>query len=191
MSRFKSPLLDPTQVKSYLIIDMPNFIDYDISEALMPTRIGLTSLAFGFSAATMPEVEIVTEQVNQGIMVPPIDIITGVTIGSVTLTRGVYVVDAEFYNWVRMAAAGETYGGMFRRDLLIILFKERVGFKIPDIPLLPKGIPFRAYFMSDVIPVRYKPGSDLQGDSSELSLQEIELKPQNMYQVDAGSLLGL
>ena len=151
---------------------------YDFSEALSPLRLGFSNLpvAAGYSNMSMPEITVETQDVNQATAQAPTKIILGASIGSITLSRAVYLLDDDFYQWVRMAVQGKTYKGMFRRDLLMIWFSERVR-------LGPLPAPLKAFLLVDVIPLSYKPGSDFDPSSSAVSLQELVLFPADYQEV--------
>lgn len=189
-------LLEPVQGRQFQVFDIPNFEDYDVEESILPVRLGAVTLAFGFTQVTAPELILEAQPIEQGLVIPPIDIITGVTVGSITLSRGVYIIDPEFYDWIRMAERGVTYSGVFRRNLLLVWFHDRLTLGsftyVPGFaPSVGGGppVPFRAILLKDVIPIRYKTATDFDASASEISLQELELKPRDFENIDVGQLI--
>jgi hypothetical protein len=177
-------IYEPVQSRQFFVIDAPTKLeDYDLSESVLPTRLGPVSLLAGMTTVSVPDVTVETQMITEAIFDAPVDVAMGVNFSSITLTRGVYLIDAEFYDWIRMFVRGETYTGMFRRDLLVVWFHERQEMS-DGVPL-----PIRVTLCRDVIPIRYKGGSDFDANSSEISIQELELKPRDFENIDPGQLV--
>lgn len=99
---------------------------------------------FGFSSITAPELNLEVQTITEGNWFYPRKVITGGSVSPVTLTRGVYFLDAEFWRWIHAGlhgdpqlsnltqADGVTLGGIPgptpRRSMVLIHFFSRSPF---------------------------------------------------------------
>lgn len=71
----------------------------------------------GFSSITSPQLTLETEEIRPGNKSTPVTVIKSGKVEDITLQRGVFVGDNEFYQWIRQAQYGR---GLYRRTLLLI-----------------------------------------------------------------------
>src|ERR1039458_5480990 len=224
----RANLTDPAQSSKFMIFDVPLFGNgYDASEALLPLRLPYSAV-LGAQSITMPEYTLTLDEINEGTLDTAIRVVIGAAVNNITLTRAVYVVDKEFFNWIRMTASGKANSEVFRRDLVLVWFHNAIGVStgahtgigmvdkefLNWIRMTASGkansevfrrdlvlvwfhnaigvstgahtgigmvdnprVPFKAWYLKDTIPVRYKPGADFDANSSAISIQELELAP--------------
>ena len=191
-------LTDPSQSSKFMIFDVPSFGNgYDASEALLPLRLPYSAV-LGAQSITMPEYTLTLDEINEGTLDTAIRVVIGAAVNNITLTRAVYVVDKEFFNWIRMTASGKANSEVFRRDLVLVWFHNAIGVSTgahTGIGMVDNPrVPFKAWYLKDTIPVRYKPGADFDANSSAISIQELELAPRDIDELgllDLGALIGV
>lgn len=81
----------------------------------------------GFQSISAPGMAVQHREISPGNDPFPVSTPMGATNSNLTLQRGVYTGEQEFYNWVKQAVAGR---GLFRRDL--ILFQMHRMFSTTD-----------------------------------------------------------
>lgn len=193
----------------------------------------------GFSAISSPEMTLSTEEIKEGTDPFPHHVITGGTVNSITLAKGVSSFNSDFWRWITGCLMGE---GKFDGNVLDFL-KKTAKLKAPPIPgkrrnlmlmhltgislggltaamkeasgvinkikgglLMATGgavagldvagragdmighsteglidigissVPGKVYMLLDALPVRYKPGSDFEADSSDVSIEELDIQ---------------
>jgi phage tail-like protein len=194
----RANLTDPAQSSKFMIFDVPSFGNgYDASEALLPLRLPYSAV-LGAQSITMPEYTLTLDEINEGTLDTAIRVVIGAAVNNITLTRAVYVVDKEFFNWIRMTASGKANSEVFRRDLVLVWFHNAIGVSTgahTGIGMVDNPrVPFKAWYLKDTIPVRYKPGADFDANSSAISIQELELAPRDIDELgllDLGALIGV
>jgi len=202
---------------------------------------------FGFSAITAPEISLETQDVNEGNWYFTRKVVRRGSIGNITLSRGVFFYDNDFWRWIIASISGDMTSTSFapiglgdagptpRRTLMLIQFFASSG--ISDNPLvavtelggvaglavmaagvggvnpiqLAAGVaasvglaaatalttnvgpfqfairvPARAYVLQGAIPVRYKAGTDMAGDSSAVHVAELELAVDMFEEITLG-----
>lgn len=70
----------------------------------------------GFQSVSSPGMSVTMRDINPGNDAFPVSTPMGGTNANITLRRGVYTGEQEFYQWTKQAIAGR---GMFRRDLIL------------------------------------------------------------------------
>jgi hypothetical protein len=97
-----------------------------------------------------------------------------------------------------MTASGKANSEVFRRDLVLVWFHNAIGVSTgahTGIGMVDNPrVPFKAWYLKDTIPVRYKPGADFDANSSAISIQELELAPRDIDELgllDLGALIGV
>jgi hypothetical protein len=163
----------------------------------------LGSPAYGFQACSMPEFTFETREVKQLNSMLKRTVYEGGGWGTVTLTRGVRCTDDTFYEWVRRAIDG--LDTIDRHLLLVQFAPASlVGGNSSILDALPAiqaglgavgnpsaaimgafagamdsgymaNVPGKAWLLWGCVPVRYKPGSDLDATDAGISLMELEL----------------
>lgn len=137
--------------------DHPEFLEYadaDVGEA-------------GFQAVTTPEHTSETAEYREGHYTYTRKFPGVPTMNTLTLSRGVYMLDTAFHDWIKQA----TEGGDYRTDLIIYHW-HRSG-KVPFKPgELAKG---RQYIIHEALPARVKPAADMDSTTGEVSLAEVDV----------------
>lgn len=155
----------------------------------------------GFTSISSPEFTLETEEIQDGVSLFKYDLKGKVSVSPITLTKGVAMMDAGFWRWfvacatrtsfIRDAVMGVTGS---RRNLLLIQFTNygidaipglfdtfaqissaTAGF-IPNFQGFAK-VPGKAWILSQCLPTRYKPTSDFDASSGDISISELEVKP--------------
>jgi len=187
----------------------------------------------GFSAITMPEMTIETEEIIEGTYNFKHQVLTKASVGNITMSRGATMFNTDFWRWITACLKGSVYSGNLvsymaelaksvawtgnlpvsgkRRNLALIQlsgisvkglveaakqgdFIDRVkataampaagiSGSLDALEALTHGyvdfgissIPARVWMLFDALPVRYKPGSDFDATSSDVSIQELEV----------------
>jgi phage tail-like protein len=155
----------------------------------------------GFQAITAPEITLETEEYNEGNHWTKRHLPTTASVGNITLSRGCSFYDAEFWVWMSATIRGQQGGVLpptgpalsgHRRNLLLIQYtgysmraagnlgpavdaavSAAAGF-MPS-PNAVLGVPARAWFLMECMPVRYKAASDFEASSSDVSVAELEI----------------
>jgi phage tail-like protein len=120
----------------------------------------------GFSAVTFPTQTEEVVEYKEGIMSLRRKFIGETTFDDVTLSRGVSVSTSEFYHWLLAARTGNEY----RTDIEIKHFHRD---NITNQDNFSTLTPSRIVKCFECVPVSFKPGSDLESTSSEVSIQEV------------------
>jgi phage tail-like protein len=169
-----------------------NFHLLDISPSLaIPPFV--FNLFASFSAITAPEISLETQEVPEGNFYFKRHVISGGSVGNITLQRGVSFYDSEFWGWISSTIKGETpkvfppvLGGK-RRNLLLIQY---MGYQVGRGGVAAAGdvlttllsgfpgshkIPGKAWMLLQCLPIRYKVASDFDATSHEVSIMELEI----------------
>lgn len=109
--------------------------------ALMDKGLPVLSPLYGFSSITAPEISAETKDISEGNWIWTTKVLKNrLSVGNITLTRGVTVADIDFYAWIMNAVAGDNYlspafsplsrvlnRGSYnpRRDLILLHFFSR------------------------------------------------------------------
>lgn len=157
-----------------------------------------------FSKVNIPNVTLETQDIQEGVWPFKRRVITGASLDTVSLERGVTLIDSSFWQW----AIGAITGDIARKTVIIELLHRtqepalypgpqqdrlraasltatatfRGGDVItasikPSIPVVAKR-----WVLHECIPVRVKPASDLDATSAEVSLAELEIHANYMEQ---------
>lgn len=160
----------------------------------------------GFSSISSPELTLNTEEIEEGNSKFVHHVRRKVSCSSVVLSKGVEIIDTSFWDWFVATANRLASGGNFsvsgrRRDLVLVQFTnygigtQAEGFSdfLSNISVLGGGfipdfrgslkVPGKAWLLKDCFPTRYKPTSDLDATSGDISLEEIEIQPRYFEQL--------
>lgn len=154
---------------------------------------------FSFNSITAPEFTVEVEELAEGTHPFKRHLISGGSVGPITLSRGASFYDAEFWRWIVATVKGSPGGPLGsmsgkRRNLLLIQFTgysamaaKNAGPALQAAAAVARGflpdvggilrVPARAWLMMDCLPIRYKTGSDFDATSNEVSVMELELHP--------------
>lgn len=133
----------------------------------------------GFQSVTTPEMSLESVEYREGIWTYTRKFSGIPTMNTLTFTRGVYMKDTAFHDWVRGAAEGSEYV-----TDLIIYHWHRVG---KDVDKTSDATQARQYIIRNAIPVRVKVAADLDSTSSEVSLAELDVDFEN-FEMKAADL---
>ena len=128
----------------------------------------LGPVAAGFNSVTLPTQTIESAEYKEGIMVYRRKFPGDTTFDDITLTRGVTVVNSEFWNWVNATSSGREY----RVDLQILHFHRD---NITDQSDFSTLTPSRIIDCYECFPLSVKSGSDMDSMTSEISIQELTI----------------
>ena len=176
---------------------------FDISPSSAFPFLVLGAPFLGFQTLTVPEYTAEVETLKQLNSMFKIPVYSGGEVGSITLTRGVRGWDGSMWNWMHNALSGyETT----RRDLLIIHYSNINMADSPGLEFMmdPTGIsgfipsdiwasgsflPGKVYVLLGAIPTRYKPASDFDATSGQVSISELDIQAWAMAEISAMSPL--
>lgn len=141
---------------------------------------------FGFSSCSSPEVINELERVKEGTYEFPRKIHKGSSeISTITLGQGVQLVNSDLWDWMRKSITGN----IGRRNLLLVHFtgKKATGnYKVGGYVDLAIRTPGRAWYLVNCIPSRLKMASDFDAKDAEVSIAELDLECEGIFQFDAG-----
>lgn len=158
----------------------------------------------GFQSITVPEYNAEVDEVKQINSMYKKHVYSGGGVGTMTLTRGVRGYDDTFWNWMMRAIRGND---MTNRNLLLIHFTSISRNQGPftssfgdvgpdDFDFLPGDawqdhpfLPGKAWMLYDCLPVRYKPASDFDALSGQVSISELEIQPSAFTELTLMSML--
>lgn len=138
----RSPFFDPLRDS--------NFWLYDVAPVELAAALPVFTPLMGFSAVSSPEINVETQQINEGNWPYTKTVVKSASVGSMTLSRGVSMVQSDFWRWIQAAIQGSTgssvgvlpIGGIsYRRTLLLVHFFRNLplpvsGFSFKDRPIL-------------------------------------------------------
>lgn len=142
---------------------------FHVTATLAGSLVPFGDVTAGFTAVTMPEKTVESVEYKEGTMVFRRKFPGDVTFGTITLSRGVAGKTGEFYGWAAQTSAG----GQYRVDLVI---HQHHRTSVTDEKDTTQKSATRKINCFEAFPVRYKPGSDLESTSSDISIQEIEVE---------------
>ncbi len=135
----------------------------------------------GFSFVTMPEHLIEEVDYSEGIFTYPRSYPGRGSFSNVTFGKGIFRGDTAFAKWIRQTSEGSNY----RTDLDVYHYHRT---DVTDLVDYRSIRPRRIYKLRFCYPVRYRPGTDFDAVSNDISVQELELKVEHMivYDTDSG-----
>lgn len=190
-SHFTDPLLN----NKFAVLDVSG----DIPPVFLPV--------FGFRAVTLPTLDIDLMDIKEGNYEFPRKVIRGASVGQVTFEQGVSLINSDFYDWISKSITGHSSP----KNLLIIQF-HRASFDSAQSDFgktlgaalsaptrltsrisstLSPGfnfefidrIPGRAWILKRCKPVRYKPGSDFNAESAEVSIASLDVAVEEFNEI--------
>jgi phage tail-like protein len=145
----------------------------------------------------MPQLNLENQSIKEGNYEFPRKVMKSASASSISLEQGVSITNSDFYDWVRKAVVGR----MGPRNLLLVQFTRinPIGqegvFRSPSSGFFGAAfgnaefaarIPGRAWMLENCRPASYKPGSDLDGLSSEVSIATLELEMEEFTEYNLG-----
>ena len=132
----------------------------------------------GFQSCTLPEMSAEPVEYREGINTYTRKYPGIPTVTDLTLIRGVTKTDTKFYDWVKAAVEGGEY-----RTNLTVYHWHRDGKQSVDVVAdLDKA---RKYNCFECLPIRVKPGGDLDATSGDISLAELDVAMEYFQLVNA------
>lgn len=131
----RSPFFDPLRDS--------NFWLYDVAPIDTLAALPIFTPLVGFSAVSSPEITIETQQINEGNWPYTKSVVKSASVGSMTLSRGVTLVQSDFWRWSQAAIQGSTgtnigpvpIGGItYRRTLLLVHFFRNLPLPVSGFP---------------------------------------------------------
>ena len=119
----------------------------------------------GFTSATMPEVATEEAPYREGIFIWTQKFPGVPSVSDVTLMKGIFRRDSDFYNWVLKVIEG---GQEYRSDLVVQQYHISDEFGI-------NGTPSRVTRLREVWGKQAKPTSDMDATSSNVAIQSLVL----------------
>lgn len=134
----------------------------------------------GFTTCVMPEHTIELVEYKEGTYVYRRKYPGDTTVSDITLTRGVVKAGTELFAWI----LATTFGNEYRVDMTIRQFHRDDVVGLSD---YTNAKPSRTIDCYECFPIRVKPGSDFDSQSSEISLQEIDIAVERFTITPAGA----
>ena len=163
----------------------------DIKPNLNPPFFALNPLA-GFKSCSSVEITLNHTEFRPLDRMHPVQMIDSADVAPITLSRGAALAVYDFYRWIDRHEKGTDRS---RRNLLLIHFLSKGkgglgdaslgGFDVSSPFSENLRIPGRAWILWDVVPTRYSYG-ELDASTSDVVLNEIEIKVGALTQVDLG-----
>lgn len=138
---------------------------------------GASEIQSGFSAVTMPEQTLEAVEYKEGVYLYRRKFPGDVTFSDLTLSRGVAKQGSSFWDWIQATTEGEEY----RVDLQILHFHRDDVTGLAD---FTQATPKRVINCFECLPIRVKPGADFDGQTSDTSIEEIDIAIERFELVD-------
>lgn len=122
----------------------------------------------GFSSVTLPELSVESAEYNEGLGLFSKKYPIKISVTTLTLSRGVTKTDSGFYRWILNCIDGSGY----RSNIIISQYHRS---DVSGLTSFAKEKASRTITCYHCFPVRYKPSSDFDAHSSEISIEELEL----------------
>ena len=167
----RSRTTDFLQVGKFHVVD----VSFTVPPVLLPV--------YGFRGCSLPELVLRFKSIQEANYEFPRKVVTGAEVGNVSLQQGVSLFNSDFWDWARKAVIGRKP----KKNILIVQFTgigfsgggnalSNVGFgQIVGGFEFARRLPGRAWLLKECEPARYKPGTDFDGMSQEVSIAELEL----------------
>jgi phage tail-like protein len=175
---------DFLQIGRFHVVD----VSFTIPPVLVPV--------FGFKGCTLPQITINMRNIVEGNYEYPRKVVQGAEVGNVMLEQGVSLINSDFWDWTRKAVVGRKPP----KNLLIVQFQRRnaagggnvldgataFGNQIPGGFEFQNKVPGRAWILKQCRPAMYKPGTDFDGMSQEVSIAQLELAYEEFEEFSLG-----
>jgi len=175
----REPINDFLQAGRFHVLD----VSFSFPPVLLPV--------FGFRGCTLPELSINIREIVEGNYEYPRKVVSGASVGNITLQQGVSLFNSDFWDWARKAVVGNKQP----KNLVIIQFTrmgtndnllEGIGNQLPPGIEFASRIPGRAWVCKNCRPARYKPGTDFDGMSQEVSIAELDIAVEEFEEFSVG-----
>lgn len=195
----RSQVSDYFQTGRFTILD----VSFSIPMVLLPL--------FGFKSCSLPSINLDIYKIKEGNYEFPRKVVKGADVGSIMLEQGVQLANSDFWDWCRKAVIGRVPP----KTLLLVQFTRMtsLGGKQYNVPgatstvgtgnlgNFGKGLagqavagnfefvvrmPGRAWLLKECRPVSYKPGTDFDGLSQDISIAQLELEMEEWEEFSLG-----
>lgn len=129
----------------------------------------------GFSNVTLPEQEVEAIEYSEGTRTYSLYQPGRSRFGTCTLSRGVILSTTQFARWIRQCAEGRDYSMSFE-----IHHFHREDLRSTNKIDFSDQTASRKIKLINCMPIRFRPGSDLDALSSDIMIEEIEVQPEQM-----------
>jgi phage tail-like protein len=180
---------DHLNVSKFQLLD----VSFSIPMVLLPL--------FGFRSVSFPQLSLSYKQVKEGnYEYPRNTTVERAEITAMTLEQGVSLINSDFWDWIRKAVTSKVP----KKNLLLIQFtslnptppllNQSALSKVPGASSLGgfgvfedgTRIPGKAWMLYNCRPLSYKPGTDLDAMSGEISLATLEIQPEEIEEISIG-----
>lgn len=175
----REPINDFLQAGRFHVLD----VSFSFPPVLLPV--------FGFRGCTLPELSINIREVVEGNYEYPRKVVSGASVGNITLQQGVSLFNSDFWDWARKSVVGNKPP----KDLMIVQFtrmgsnEDILGGGADQVPPgleFASRVPGRAWVLKKCRPARYKPGLDFDAMSQEISIAELDLAVEEFEEFSVG-----
>lgn len=177
-----------SRLTDYLQINRFHLLDVSFASGLKSGGLPIFVPLFGFRSVTLPTWTNSYKEVKEGnYEYKRYGALEKSEMSPVTLEQGVSIFNSDFYMWMKAATLGERSA----RNFLLIQFTNVSGIK-GDLSVagwgFPDGvrIPGRAWLFKACKPISYKPGTDFDATSGEISLAMVEFGFEEMIEFSLG-----
>lgn len=176
--------------------------------------------SLAFTSISAPEISVEEREIVVGNWEFRRKVVKKATVGPIVLSRGVRFYDSDMYNWIIAAIRGQepVRRSLYLMHFLPLrsggTTQVIAGAAVGAIGGLAAGggvggalggaaggailgsfidnrIPGKAWVLHDVIPTRYKAGTDFDASSGAISVQELEVQPEHIVEVSVSTLTNL
>lgn len=155
----------------------------------------------GFSSVTMPEYSVELRDVEEGNQPIPTRIVESGDVGTATFEKGTFIDDLAgqtFFDWVQKVQTGRTrsvdLGGSGIAGAAASVAERfynsgtRETFVVTN---LHRRVPVpHTWILYDALPVNHQPVQEMDADTSDVSIESIEVQPNNMEELALDDLPG-
>jgi hypothetical protein len=180
-------------------LNVSRFHLYDIS---IGNPLYVLTPIFGFKSCSLPQMNVTYKQIKEGnYEYVRYGAVERVEITPILLEQGVTLFNSDFGDWIRKAVIGD----VSPRNLLLVHFtninpdfgggsgQTFGGFDIPGASLGALGyfedgarLPGRGWYLKQARPISYKPGTDFDASSGEISLASLEIAMEEFAELNLG-----
>lgn len=168
-------------------LQVGNFHVLDVSLTIPPVLLPI----FGFARCTLPQVNVEMHTIKEGNYEFPRKVVKAASVDPVTLEQGVSIFNSDFGDWIRKGIVGRVRP----KNLLLIQFTRINPTDQADFNVTLGGalnfeaavrLPGRAWLLKACRPSSYKPGSDFDGMSQDISVASLTLEYEEFTEFSLG-----
>lgn len=168
---------DPLMAFNFALVEVPTVSLLPVAFPLKTGQAVGDQTLVSFQSIDIPTMQIQTRKIQEGNWPYTHTVLLSATqTGQVKIKQAVTPANVDFFLWFSQAVTGKS-GSAPRRSFVVIHTRA------------DKVIPRREIFLWDCIPVEWKPASDFNASSNEVSIEEITLEC-NRVEVLPGIIAG-